>query len=137
MSSVMGTVTDADVYKAALDHARQLSTLRFAILTVFMTASGALFGAYFAKDSTFPAIPIIFAGFWLAVVFLACEIALSFTMARQNKVAQEKALGLHPNAFRHRHWFALWAIRILVPSIHIIVAGYWSYLYIHLLCLSR
>src|SRR6266705_2904953 len=98
----MGTIPDADIYKSSLDHARQLSTLRFAILTVFMTVSGALFVAYFSQNIPYPLISVAVAGLWLAVVFLGCEIALSFTMARQNSVAKEMLGEARQNIFRHR-----------------------------------
>lgn len=118
-------VSDSDIFKASLDHARQLSALRFAILTVFMTANAALFNAYFTTSINYPPTLVAFAGFWLAIVFLGCEIALSFTMAAENSVAREKAGAHHRNAFRHRNWLALWTIRLLIPSIYILSIVYW------------
>ncbi len=125
----MSTVTDSDVYKAALDHSRQLSALRFAILTVFMTATGALFNAYFTPTVHYPLRVVSFAGFWLAIVFLVCEIVLSFTMAKQNSVAEAKAGEKYKDAFLHRRWLALWSIRLAIPSVYVLSGAYWFYLF--------
>jgi hypothetical protein len=123
----MATVTEIDIYKAALDHSRQLSTLRFAILTVFMTVNGALFTAYYSTTVRYPLGLIAFAGFWLALVFLTCELALSFTMAMQNAVAREQVdETLRQKVFRHRHPVALWSIRLALPSIYLLAGAYWA-----------
>ena len=120
--------TNADVYKESLQTARNLSALRFVILTVFMTATGALVNAYFSKEPEFPHAWILFAGCWLAAVFLVIEIVLSFTMARLNKTASIKAGESHTDAFSHRNPIALWTIRIAMPSIYVLVAIFWIYL---------
>ena len=124
----MSVPTNADVYKEALQSARHLSALRFAILTVFMTATGALVNAYFSGVSSLPSAWVLFGGLWLAIVFLVIEIVLSFTMACHNKTAKIKAGDSHNDAFSHRHSIALWAIRIALPSIHVFVAIFWIYL---------
>lgn len=121
----MSNVTDVDVFKAALDHARQLSALRFAILTVFMTAMGALGAAYFSTLVHYPSRAVAIAGTWLSVVFLGCEISLSFTMAKQHAVAMTMAGTAYKDHFRRRHPIALWAIRLLIPTVHVFAGLYW------------
>ncbi len=121
--------TNADVYKESLQSARHLSALRFAILTVFMTATGALVNTYYSNIIGLSRLWILFAGLWLAIVFVIIEIVLSFTMSRHNKTAKNKAGDSHKDSFIHRHPIALWAIRIAIPSIHIFVAIFWVYLY--------
>lgn len=133
----MAKVTNADVYKAALEHVRQLSVLRFAILTVFMTASGALFNAYYTPARGIPLGPTAFLGFWLALVFLVCEITLSFTMSRQNKVAREMAGQTYKTKFTHRHWLLLWPVRVLLPSIHLFIGIFWGRILYSILCVSQ
>jgi hypothetical protein len=100
-----------------------------------MTASGALFTAYFLSHANYPTAVIGFAGLWLSFVFVVCEVVLSFTMACQNKVAREKVGNSHKEAFKHRHWLALWSIRILMPSVYVIVGAYWAFLSIQKICL--
>lgn len=130
------SIKPVDLYKSALDHARQLSTLRFAILTVFITSNAALFSAYYTTVSStssamkYPSLPICVAGCWLAVVFLICEISLSFTMACQNNVAK-KIIQNNPFnelLFKHRTRTALWSIRILIPSIYVGSEAYWIFI---------
>ena len=87
-----------------------------------MTASAVLFRAYFSPE--YSDAPVQYAGLWLSFVFLVCEIVLSYTMARQHKVAREIA-GEDRKIFQHRHWLALWSIRVLIPSIYILVGIYW------------
>jgi hypothetical protein len=133
----MGSVTDIDIFKAALDHVRQLSTLRFAILTVFMTATGALFSAYFLSlpdnhSVHYPLAGVALAGLWLSITFAVFEINLSFTMACQHNVARTKAND--PSSFPHRRKLALWSVRLLTLSIYVAVASCWVVLLLRALC---
>lgn len=121
----MSEPTDADIYKESLQSARQLSTLRFAILTVFMTATGALLGAYYSQGNIYPRGPVALGGLWLSVVFLAIELVLSFNMACLNAAAKKRIQSGQEDSFAHRKPWILWSVRILIPSIHVFIAMYW------------
>jgi hypothetical protein len=111
--SPAGEVGKSDVYGEIMQCIRHYSTLRFAMLTVFLTTFGALVTAYggalplFGKSN-----PVIaLAGLVLSLMFGCFEATLSYNLHTQWAAAKVLAEGVVPRAFAHREPLPLWAVR--------------------------
>lgn len=119
--------TVADVFKELLQNARTGSVLRFTMLTVFLTVTGALVTAYSAAQPYFQVSVVALAGLLLSAAFLTLEIVLSYNLASLNEKARALAHPLHGDIFPHRHWLPLWSVRILAVSLISSIGLFWTF----------
>ncbi|MFV0662073.1 hypothetical protein [Denitromonas sp.] len=115
---------DTAVFQELMSHARTGSTLRFSMLTVFLTATAALL-AGFASQS-YPRGLIAAGGLALSVAFLVLEIVLSLNLAALNETARKLARPRHGDIMSHRRPGVLWAVRITLVLLFLSIIGFWA-----------
>ncbi|KAA3654334.1 MAG: hypothetical protein DWQ11_04920 [Proteobacteria bacterium] len=115
---------DTTVFQELMSHARTGSTLRFSMLTVFLTATAALL-AGFASQS-YPRGLIAAGGLALSVAFLVLEMVLSLNLAALNETARKLARARHGDIMTHRRPGVLWAVRITLVLLFLSIIGFWA-----------
>jgi hypothetical protein len=120
-------VTKSDIYSELRSDIRHFGNLRFAMLTVYMTATASLVIAYYYQSDKveIPRTFIVYGGFWLTVVFGALEAFLSFYLHSLNKAVKVILGNSYPYLSAHRKPYVLWGIRFLFISIYLFLGYFW------------
>jgi len=127
----MADVSKADVYGEIMQSTRHYSSLRFVMMPVYITVTGALAVAAHTVQFAAGTAPIK-AWFWAAglltsVVFLLFEIALSYNLSCLWRAAAALAGDVVPGAFAHRRAGLLWAVRVTWIAIYLGGVAFWLF----------
>lgn len=126
----MADITDKEIFRELLANIRHYSTLRFAMLTVFVAINGGLFAVYFDCNfaSANPAALKLFkaAGIILSLIFFTFERALDHNLTDYWETVSLK-LGKHHAFVANRTD----AYRFLVPlathGIYVVTILFWYF----------
>lgn len=125
MANGTGSVTQQDVYREIMQSVRHYSVLRFTMIPIFLTASGAFITAYGANEPLISPRLIALAGIQLSIIFVLFEIALSANLALLWRAAAALVGKRFKPAFAHRIGILLWPVRIAVPSVYVVGLILW------------
>ncbi len=118
------------VFQELMAHARTGSTLRFTMLTVYLTATAALLTGFGSSEAEARRL-IAAGGLALTAVFLTLEVVLSFNLAALNETARRLARPRHGDIMAHRRALPLWTVRIVLVLLFLALAGFWAQALIH------
>jgi hypothetical protein len=126
---VNDTLSKSDIYSELKSDLRHFGNLRFAMLTVYMTATASLLLAYYYVPSsnkiTIPKHFIVYGGLWVTFAFGFLEAFLNHYLHSLNKSVKLILGSEYPYLHTHRKWYVLWPIRLMFISLYIFMFVFW------------